>query len=134
MADRPNIPAPGTYPSPALLRRWKMMPPWQAKRARAAWWREYGQQDGHAAASQSPAPALPTRDSRPRTRRRLTTEELERRARRRAELDDPAFNGTVTEEDLAIASPASVIRLMNAGVLERDLGGPGPQRQYGTRR
>lgn len=132
MAERPNIPAPGTYPSPALLRRWKAMPPWQAKRARAAWWREHGQQDGQAASSQ--APALPTRDSRPRIRRRLTNDELEHRVRRRAELDDPAFNGTVTEEDLAIASPSTVTRPMNAGALERDLGGPPPQRQYGTRR
>jgi hypothetical protein len=134
MRELSEIPAPGTYPSPALLRRWKSMPPWQAKRARAAWWRENGQQDGHAAPSQAPALAPSAPDSRVRTRRRLTTEELERRVRRRAELDDPAFNGTVTEEDLAIASPSTVTRLMNAGVLERDLGGPPPQRQPGSRR
>ena len=128
------IPAPGTYPSPRLLRTWKSMPPWQAKRERAKWWREHNAQNGQAAPSQAPVPVPSAPEGRARTRRRLTTEELGRRVKRKAELDDPAFSGTVTEEDLAIASPSTVTRLMNAGVLERDLGGPPPQRQPGARR
>jgi hypothetical protein len=132
--SQPNIPVPGTYPSTALLRRWKSMPPWKAQRERARWWAEQGQQDPHVAAVQEQAKALAAPDSRPSTRRRLTNEELVRRAGRRAELDDPAFDGTVTAEDLEIASPATVTRLMNSGVLQRDLGGPPPQKQYGTHR
>lgn len=130
MRELSDIPAPGAYPSPRLLRVWKSMPPWQAKRARAAWWREHGQQDGQAA----PALAPPPPDSRVRTPRRLTTEELLRRKARAEELADPGFDGTLTEEDLKIASPQTVAALMNRGLLARDLGGPPPQRQRGERR
>lgn len=129
MAERLDIPAPST----ALLRRWKSMPVLKARRERARWWAERGLQDPQIAAVQAQAQALATREGRPRTRRQLTNEELARRGGRRAELDDPAFNGTVTAEDLEIASPATITRLMNSGVLERDLDGPPPQKQYGRR-
>jgi hypothetical protein len=124
---RPSIPEPGTHPSPALIRRWRSMPPWQGKRERAKWWRENAPQEGQAAPSHAPAPAAP--EARPVSQRRLTNEELARRVTRQVELDDPAFNGTVTEEDLAIASPGTVTRWMEAGVLQRDLGGPPPPRR-----
>lgn len=135
ITDQLGIPAPGTYPSPRLLRAWKSMPVWQAKRARAAWWREHDAQNGQAAPAQptqaaAPAPA-PARHA---GTGRLTNEELAARRARRVELDDPGFSGTLTEEDLAIASPAAVARLMNNGQIERDLGGPPPQRQPGARR
>lgn len=64
---------------------------------------------------------------------RLTNEEMARRAVRARELEDPDFDGKVTMEDLDIASPAAVTRLMNKGILHRDIGGPPPQRPRGAR-
>lgn len=115
------------YPPQTLLRRWGAMPPWQAKRARDAWWRENGR-DGQDPARQMTAP-LPVRQPHGESftgPRRLTTEELGRRSARRAELDDPNFSGTLTAEDLKIASPSSVTRWLNNGQIHRDLGGPPP--------
>lgn len=117
------------HPPQTLLRRWGAMPPWQAKRARAAWWRENGR-DGQDPARQ--VPALPVRQPSRESftgPRRLTNEELGRRNARRVELDDPNFAGTLTKEDLAIASPATVTRLLNSGKIHRDLGGPPPGRR-----
>jgi hypothetical protein len=59
--------------------------------------------------------------------KRLSNEELAQRLARRAELDDPNFAGTLTEEDLEIASPSSVSRMLNSGQIYRDLGGPPPR-------
>ena len=64
---------------------------------------------------------------------KLSNEEMARRAVRARELEDPDFSGTVTLEDLDIASPAAVTRLMNRGILHRDIGGPPPQRPRGVR-
>ena len=115
------------YPPLTLRRRWGAMPPWQAKRARAAWWRQNGE-NGQDPATQV---ALPERRP-PRERlsgpRRLTTEELARRTARRVELDNPDFSGALTEEDLKIASPATITRMLNTGQIQRDLGGPPPRR------
>jgi hypothetical protein len=131
IAERLGIPAPGTYPSPALLRRWKSMPPWQAKRARAAWWREHGQQDGQGASEAVAPPEVPATERRASTR--LSNDELARRRARRVEVDDPAFDGPLTDEDVSIASPATVTKWMNSGKSHRELGAPPPQRQYGSR-
>jgi hypothetical protein len=56
-------------------------------------------------------------------------EEIARRTARRAELDDPNFAGTLTQEDLQIASPSAVTRLLDSGQIYRDLGGPPPRRR-----
>lgn len=53
----------------------------------------------------------------------------QRSGRRKAELDNPNFTGTLTDEDLKLASPAAVIRMLNSGQLYRDLDGPPPSRR-----
>jgi hypothetical protein len=120
---------PKVRPSDALVRRWKTMPPWQAKRARERWWRENGP-EGQAPVEQV---SLPERRG-PRESisgsRRLTNDELAARTTRKVELDNPAFDGTIAEEDLKIASPATVKRWLEAGKIYRDLGGPPPSRQH----
>jgi hypothetical protein len=120
---------PPAMPSPALLRRWKSMPPVQGRRARAAWFSQQGSQDPAVAQMQAEAPAVvrqPPREN-PGIPKRLSNEELAQRVARRAELDDPNFAGTLTEEDLAIASPSAVSRMLNSGQIYRDLGGPPPR-------
>lgn len=106
----------------ALLKRWKTMPPWQAKRARAAWYRDYGGVDPTTQVK------LPERRPRPESAPKPTYEELAARTARKAELDNPAFDGTLTQDDLQIASPSTVTRWLEEGRLYRDLGGPPPGR------
>jgi hypothetical protein len=116
---------PAVQPSPGQVRRWRMMPAWQAKREQAKWWRENGQEP----ARQSTPPVQQPLQASPTGTRRLTNEELARRTVRKAELDNPNFTGTVTNEDLTLASPAAVIRMLNSGQLYRDLDGPPPSRR-----
>ena len=123
--DEPLSPR-APQPTAALIRRWKTMLPWQAKRARAAWYRDYGQGAQDPTTLAPPMPQLPERRPAPA---KPIYEELARRTARKAELDDPNFAGTLTQEDLQIASPATVTRLLNSGQIYRDLGGPPPRPQ-----
>jgi hypothetical protein len=113
-------------PSPGQVRRWRMMQPWQAKREEARWRRENGQDPAQQATT--PRVQQPHQEGLTGTRR-LTNEELARRTARKAELDNPNFTGTLTDEDLKLASPAAVIRMLNSGQLFRDLDGPPPSRR-----
>jgi hypothetical protein len=131
MSQPLNQGTPMAQPTPALIRRWKSMPTLQARRARAAWFSQQGSQDPAVARVQAEAAAAVRQTPRedPTAPRRLTNEELAARTARRAELDNPGFAGTLTEEDLAIASSATVSRWLHDGRIYHDLDGPPPGRQ-----
>ena len=116
------------YPPQTLLRRWGASHPGRPSVRETHGGRRTGE-DGQDPRTRQMTTPLPVRQPHGESftgPRRLTTEELGRRSARRAELDNPNFTGTLTAEDLKIASPSSVTRWLNNGQIHRDLGGPPP--------
>jgi hypothetical protein len=98
------------------------------------WFQQQGTQDPAIAQMMEEAAAVrPAHREDPGAPKRLTIEQLEQRTARRVELDDPNFAGTLTEEDLKIASSSAFDRLVNSGQVYRDLGGLAPRSPSGER-